>query len=101
MADSTAQDKTTTHGIIVTGKWGWTQSEATGRWSNPQQAIKPVRYHIPTDADDPNNDGHGVRHSRLKIRGKGKSLVIRFESEEGKDFQLLGWSIPFTAETAQ
>lgn len=99
MAGSTEDDKTTTHGCIVTGQWGWTTDVLTGRWSNPQQAIKPARYRIPTDVDDPNNDGFGVRHSRLKIRGSGKALVVRFESEEGKDFQILGWSIPFTAET--
>jgi hypothetical protein len=99
MANTTEEDKTTTHGCIATAKWGWTIDADTGRWSNPQQAIKPMRYRIPTDPDDPNNDGFGVKHSKLKIRGHGTSLVVRFESEEGKDFQILGWSIPFTAET--
>ena len=99
MADSTEDDKTTTHGCLATAKWGWTIDDSTNRWSNPQQAIKPTRYRIPTDVDDPNNDGFGVKHSKLKIRGHGQSLSLRFESQAGKDFQILGWSVPFTAET--
>lgn len=34
-----------------------------------------------------------VVHTRLKLRGRGKSVKFRFESEEGKDFHLLGWAI--------
>ncbi len=31
--------------------------------------------------------------TRLKVRGKGRSMRIRYESEQGKDFILLGWGI--------
>lgn len=31
--------------------------------------------------------------TRLKIRGKGKSMRLKFESEEGKDFVLVGYGI--------
>lgn len=31
--------------------------------------------------------------TRLKVRGKGRSMKLRFESEEGKDFKLLGWEV--------
>ena len=58
MAGSTADDATTTHGCLATAKWGFTLDEDTGRWSTPQQAIKPRRYSIATDSADPNNDGH-------------------------------------------
>lgn len=34
-----------------------------------------------------------VVSSRLKIRGRGKSMRLRFESEEGKDFHLLGYGL--------
>ena len=96
MAD---EDFTTPHGIIITGKWEWTSNADTGRWTNPQQGIKPKRVFAPTNEANPNNDGHEIRSSKLKMRGNGKSLVIRYESEDGKDFQLFGWAIPFTADT--
>lgn len=83
---------------LVTTKWEWTDKISAGRWSRPQQAVKPMRVFIPTSADD-QNDGHGVVFSKLKVRGHGKSLVVRFESQDGKDFHLYGWAIPITSET--
>lgn len=94
-----AVDNNIPNGIQVTAKWEWTTSNAAGRWSNPQQGIKPKRVHGPTNSAVPNDDGHGVWFSKLKIRGHGKSLVVRYESEDGKDFHILGWAIPFTADT--
>ena len=92
-------DDTTEHGCIITGKWEWTSSNSTGRWTNPQQGIKLPRVWSPSDSTKPRNTGHDIWMSKLKMRGQGKALVIRFESEEGKDFQLLGWTIPFTGDT--
>jgi len=34
-----------------------------------------------------------VVQTRLKVRGKGRSMRIRFESEEGKDFYLIGFAV--------
>jgi hypothetical protein len=99
MADSKEEDAFATHGIIVTAKWEWTGAESAGRWSRPQQAIKPKRFYIPQDQNNPNSDGHEVLFSKLKIRGHGKALTIRFESEDGKDFHILGWAVPGTSET--
>lgn len=83
------------HSALLTVKWDWTTESTTGRWSTSQQAIKPRRYHIPTSSTTPTYDGFGVLRTRLRVRGRGESAVIRYESEDGKDFQLLGWSIPF------
>ena len=100
MADSINVDPFITHGVTVQAKWEWTEKESAGRWSKPQQAIKPKRYFIPVDPNDPRNDGHAVLFSKLKIRGQGKALVLRFESEDGKDFHILGWAVPGTSETS-
>jgi hypothetical protein len=56
------------------------------------------RYYIPTGVEDAFDYGYDVVSTRLLIRGKGKALRIRFKSENGKDFQLLGWAMPYTAE---
>jgi hypothetical protein len=34
-----------------------------------------------------------VISTRLKLRGKGRSTRLRFESEQGKDFILLGYGV--------
>ncbi len=99
MAGSPEDDFTTEHGCLVRAKWDWTTSDVPNRWSRTQQAYKPKRFHIPDNPEDPFNDGFGVRRSKLKIRGKGAALSIRYESQDGKDFQLIGWSIPFTADS--
>jgi hypothetical protein len=89
------------HSCIVTAKWEWTDRQGAERWSTPQQAYKKQRVFMETDASsETKENGHPVVHSKLKIRGKGKALTIRFESEDGKDFLLLGFAIPFTAAGA-
>jgi len=42
-----------------------------------------------TDFDYPEN----VVTSRVKVRGRGRSIRLKYESEQGKDFILLGWSM--------
>lgn len=98
MADTSTEDLTTDHGVLITGKWDWTYNSTPGKQTVVQQGIKQRKYYIPTSATDPRSDGYGVLRSRLKIRGRGDALTIRFDSEEGKDFQILGWSIPHTIE---
>jgi hypothetical protein len=34
---------------------------------------------------------HTTLRTKLKLRGSGRNLRLRFESEQGKDFDLLGW----------
>jgi hypothetical protein len=34
-----------------------------------------------------------VVHTKLKLRGKGKTVRFRFDSEAGKDFVLLGYGL--------
>ena len=78
-------------------KWEWSSDSRSGRWSNQQQAIKPMRVAGPSD--ELNADYQEVRQSKLKVRGQGSSLSVRYESEEGKDFSIFGWSIPYTGKT--
>ena len=99
MAGSIADDPFVDHGVQVQIKYEWTEKEDAGRWSRPQQGIKKQRYSIPSDPNNPNNDGHGIRVTKLKARGHGRSMVLRFESEEGKDFQIAGWAVPISVET--
>jgi len=42
-----------------------------------------------TDFDYPES----VVTSRIKVRGRGRSIRLKYESEQGKDFILLGWSM--------
>lgn len=85
-------------GCKVQFKWSWDETGATGRWSPLQQAYKLSKLYIPSGIGDSFDYGYSVTSSKLLMRGKGKSLKVRFESEDGKDFQLLGWAMPVTVE---
>ena len=44
--------------------------------------------------------GFPVTLSTHKVRGLANAIRLRFESEQGKDFDLLGWAIVFTGGTS-
>jgi hypothetical protein len=85
-------------GCLMRAKWHWADSVASGRWSEQEQIYRLLRQYIPagTGAFD---YGFDVVETINNVRGKGRALSLRFDSETGKDFHLLGWSIPFTAMT--
>lgn len=85
-------------GCLVTARWDWHNTSAGGRWSDPQVAYRYRRPYLPSGTSDPFDNGEEIVYTKLKIRGKGRALALRYESVEGKDFRLLGFSLPFTAE---
>lgn len=66
---------------FVQGLYDFTNSSSSGKWSTVQQIYNSsLLYRV-------------ANHRRLKIRGKGKALQLKFTSETGKPFSILGWSI--------
>ncbi len=86
-------------GCLLQGRWHWSDHVDSGRWSESKQAYKLLRQYIPagTGVFD---YGFEVIQTINQIRGKGRALSLRFDSEAGKDFHLLGWAIPYTAMIA-
>lgn len=78
---------------LATFKWDWHRSGNGGRWSNPQQAYRRRRPITTTKLDN----GEGIVYTKLRARGKGKALSIRYEGEFARDFRLLGFNVEFTA----
>lgn len=84
-------------GCTVSGHWDW-QDTATGhRWSRPQAAYRYRRPYAPTGTDDTYDTGEGIVYTKLKMRGQGKALTVQYNSVTGRDFQLQGFSVAFTA----
>ena len=76
--------------LLVSSYWDFRNTTS----STPQQAyrFKYTPVVNPSDLstwDYPEN----VVTTRLKTRGRGRSMRLRFESEQGKDFVLLGFGI--------
>jgi hypothetical protein len=62
--------------------------------STPQQAYR-LKIMPVVDPEDLNsfNYPETVITTRLKLRGRGRSVRLKFESEQGKNFVLLGYSM--------
>ena len=79
-------------GCLVSYGWDWAEN-----YSNPFQAYKLLKNYTPQDSSDMFNYNRSVISTRNRIRGRGSSLGLRFESQEGKDMKLLGYGIVYTA----
>lgn len=78
--------------IKVQSQWNWTNLATAGKWSPQFQAYRHSRVWIPDTVGEAFDDGNLVVTTRNKLRGRGRVLSLRFDTEAGKDFHLLGWS---------
>lgn len=81
-------------------KWDWSNSNRSNKWSSKIQAYRLTRLPMFEDSDLAFDTGFPVVVTKNKVRGSGKSIQFRFESDEiGKDFDLLGWAVPVSGNT--
>lgn len=88
--ETTGYDLVGSSGLLVSSLWDF----STAPTSTPQQAY---RLKIMPVVNPSNlsvfNYPETVITTRLKLRGKGRSVRLKFESEQGKNFVLLGYSM--------
>ena len=87
-----------TYGCMLTGKFDFAIANTSAKWSTPQEAFKYSTLRFNKTVNELSYP-YSVVDTRLRVRGSGKVLVYRYESEAGKDFELIGRVTPFTAET--
>jgi hypothetical protein len=73
-------------------RWDYTDLDV-GQWTKQEQAYRLHRQYVPQDAADPFDYGYTLIQTKLRMRGKGKAFSIRYESETGKDMQLIGFAV--------
>ena len=78
-------------------KWDWANTSTPGRWSQQQQVYRLRAPFIAGNIGNQFDYGYDVVVAKTKVRGKGRALVLNFESESGKDARLLGWAIAMSA----
>jgi hypothetical protein len=83
---------------LVQAQWNWANSAAGGKWGTQFQAYRFKRPYFPTGALDNFDTGDRVVVSKSKLRGRGRALSLKIESEAGKDMRILGWSLRMTAD---
>jgi len=85
---------------LVTPHWNFADHANSGKIGRQFQAYRYKRNYIVEDVNDTLAYGVSVITTKNKLRGKGKALSLRIESETGKDMHLLGWGIPFIGAQA-
>lgn len=75
-------------------RWDYENTSYSGKWTKPVQIYRGNRIFAPT-LEDPNYDNRGlpVVTTKHKVRGNGRAIQIKFTSEPGKNFEVLGWSM--------
>lgn len=85
---------------LVQSQWNWANSTASGKWGTQFQAYRLLRNYIPTGTEDTFDYGESVIVTKNKLRGSGKCLSLKFNSEQGKDIKILGWGVTANANSA-
>lgn len=78
--------------IKVQGQWSWTNSSESGKWTQEFQAYRHKRLWIPSSVSSSFDDGEYVVTTKNKLRGRGRVLSLKYSTEPGYNFHLLGWS---------
>ena len=76
---STFMDQETGAGLTLEARWDYTSNTVSGKITSAQQCFKN------------NRSKFDVNIARLKLRGTGRSLQLKFASESGKPFTFLGF----------
>ena len=75
-------------------RWDFATAAVTGKWGAEQQVYRRTRAYIPEEGED-GTEGYDVIVTRNKIRGRGRTIQLKFEGEEGKDCHILGFAIHY------
>lgn len=86
---------------FVSGRWGWDNTASGSKWTLPRQAYRNFRTYFPTSSSEAYDDGQSMIITKNKIRGFGKAVAFKFESEAGMDMHLYGWSFMLTASSEE
>lgn len=86
-----------TYSCFLTAKFDFAINSSTGKFSTPQEAYKLSTIRLKGGSEA--NYNYKVVDTRLRVRGTGRVVVLRYESSPGKDFELIGRITPFTFET--
>lgn len=83
---------------LVQAQWNWTDSATSGKWGTQFQAYRFTRNYFPTGASDTFDYSESVIVTKSKLRGSGKCLSLKIQSDPGKDLQILGWAVVISGD---
>lgn len=82
---------------LIQVKWNWANSPASGKYSTKFEAYRHTRLPMFTEDDLAFNTGFPLVQTKHKVRGQGRAIQFRLESDKiGHDFDLIGWAVSYT-----
>lgn len=78
---------------LLEARWDWSDNTVSGKFTSSQELYRFKRNFISGGIGDSFDNGLPVVTTKTKIRGRGRSLHLKFTSPAGKDCQLLGWAL--------
>ena len=82
-------------------KWDWSNNQISNKWTNKVEVYRHNRLPTFDESDPVFNTGFPIVVSKSKVRGHGRAIQFRFESNGiGRDFDLLGWAVPYSGNTS-
>jgi hypothetical protein len=80
-------------------RWDWSTSGNPRKDSGARSIYNPVpRWYLPSVIPTPFDTGDSIVLYKDKIRGSGKSIQFKFQAQDGKAMELLGFSVQFSAK---
>jgi hypothetical protein len=64
----------------MSAQWDFSSSALSGKFTNTQQCYV-------------HDTNYSVASRKLRVRGSGAALQLKFANEAGKPFKLLGWDV--------
>lgn len=81
--------------LKMQARWDWSDHANAGEWGTETEVYRHVRAYVPSGTGDPFNSGYPVVVTRNKVRGRGRSLHLRFTGATAKDAHLLGYGVHY------
>ena len=75
---------------LMTAYWDFTDDAVTNKIGSQNEVYRHVRQFVPSGTGD--TDGYPLVITRNKVRGRGRSLQLRFDGATDKDSHILGFT---------
>lgn len=95
-SNGTGLDALNPSSCLVQAQWNWTNTATGNKWGTIFQAYRLPRVYFPSITNDNFDTGDTVIVTKNKLRGIGRALSLKFQSEDNKDMRILGWGTTLT-----
>lgn len=82
-----------TDSALLSVEFDWAEDSRSGKLTTQQEAYKYDTRRLAQGGDDEDSYPYRVVSTKLRVRGAGKAMKLRYEASEGKDMIILGHSI--------